>query len=234
MILMRHDFPAARPTPLPTPFGSRHPSPAVVTACIATAIALCALTPRNIAAQMPDSMNVSHSGIYRTSADFLAAKLDFGIDCHVEKHRIDRHTFLGRPYLDVTHGGETTRLQKRDVFAYRECDGTVMRFDDGREVTILGVGPIVLYAGAIMVSSGPKFMTRAEPVFYFGRTVADSLQPLTREALKNVFAGDHALHDRLDAAFSSDATLAAFDHRHHVYRVFRMISAGPAPNPRAP
>lgn len=109
-----------------------------------------------------------------------------------------------------------------------------MRFDEGREVAVLGVGPIVLYAGATTISSGSKGAWRVEPVYYFSRTMADSLQPLTLEQLKNALGGDHALHDRLDAAFPSDAALAAFDTRHHVYRIFRVISGVPAPTPRAP
>ena len=197
-------------------------------------IAVAVLTASAIDAQMPDGVNVSRSGLYRTGSDFLSAKLEYGIDCRVESHRVDRHTLLGRPFLDVTHGGETTRLQKHDVFAYRQCDGTVIRFDDGREVTILGVGPIALYAGATMVSSGPKFMARAVPVLFFSRSVADSLQPLTREGIKNMFPGDHALHDRLDAAFQSDNALAAFDDRHHVYRIFRVIGATSTLERRSP
>ena len=170
----------------------------------------------SLGAQLPDSANAKRSGIYRTPADFLAGRLEFGIDCGTEQHRINRHTVLDRPYVDVTHNGSDTRLLKSDIFAYRECDGLLVRFVEGREYTVLAIGNIALYVRPVMMSVGKG--VRTEAAYYFSRTVADSVAPLTRAALKAAFPEQHTFHDRLDALIRSDAELAAYDTTHRTYR----------------
>ena len=183
----------------------------------ATTFVCLLLFTASIGAQLPDSANAKHSGIYRTPADFLAGRLEFGIDCGKAQHRINRHTVLDRPYVDVTHDGSDTRLLKSDIFAYRECDGLLVRFVEGREYTVLAVGNIALYVRPVMVSVGKG--ARAEAAYYFSRTVADSIAPLTRAALKAAFPEQHTFHDRLDALIRSDAELAGYDTTHRTYRV---------------
>ena len=170
----------------------------------------------SLGAQLPDSANAKRSGVYRTSSDLLAGRLEFGIDCDTEQHRINRHTVLDRPYVDVTHNGSDTRLLKSDIFAYRECDGLLVRFVEGREYTVLAMGNITLYVRPVMVSVGKG--VRTEAAYYFSRTVADSVAPLTRAALKAAFPEQHVFHDRLDALTRSDAELAAYDTTHGTYR----------------
>lgn len=174
------------------------------------------------AAQMPDSTNVGKSGVYRTAADFVAGRLEFPIVCATEQHRIDRHTALDRPYVDVTHAGERTRIAKNDLFGYRECGGLVVRFADGKEYTILGSGPLTLYARAVMVPVGKGFS--ATPVYYLSRTPDGPIGPLTRDAVMNLFPNDHRLHDQIDIAFRSDRELTAYDARHGQYRLLRWLS----------
>lgn len=201
---------------------------------IVVAVALAAgFAARGARAQLPDSVNAGRSGVYRTAADFTAGRLDFAIDCKTQRHRIDRHTFLNRSYLDVTHEGQRTRVAKRDVYGYRECDGSVVRFDDGREYTVVAAGRGVMYARPDMVPQAKGF--RVVPVYFFSRTPADTIRPLTRSALKDAFPDDHALHDRIDQTFRSDEELAAYDARHRQYRVLRFLAeALPANTARAP
>ena len=183
----------------------------------ATTFVCLLLFTASLGAQLPDSANAKRSGVYRTSADLLAGRLEFGIDCGKAQHRINRHTVLDRPYVDVTHDGIDTRLLKSEIFAYRECDGLLVRFVEGREYTVLAVGNIALYVRPVMVSVGKG--ARAEAAYYFSRTVADSIAPLTRAALKAAFPEQHTFHDRLDALIRSDAELAVYDTTHRTYRV---------------
>ncbi len=182
----------------------------------ATTFGCLFLVSAALGAQLPDSANAKRSGIYRTPADFLAGRLEVGIDCGTERHRINRHTVLDRPYVDVTHNGSDTRLLKSDIFAYRECDGLLVRFVEGREYSVLAIGNITLYVRPVMVSVGKG--ARTEAAYYFSRTVADSIAPLTRAALKAAFPEQHVFHDRLDALTRSDAELAAYDTTHRTYR----------------
>ena len=184
-------------------------------------------------APLPDSVNAARSGVYRTAADFLTGRLDFAIDCRREQHRIDRHSWRGRPYLDVTHGGGHTRLAKRDLYGVRDCDGTVIRFAGGHEYTVLAAATVgSIYARAVLAPAAKG--VRPVTTYYFSRAAGDTLVPLTRAAVKDAFPDDHALHDRVDAAFRSDEELAAFDARHGQYRLLWVLdrARGGTPTPR--
>ena len=181
-------------------------------------------------APLPDSANAARSGVYRTAADFLTGRLDFAIDCRREQHRIDRHTWRGRPYVDVTHGGARSRLAKRDLYGVRDCDGTVVRFAGGHEYTVLAAAPVgTLYARAVVAPAAKG--VRPVTTYHFSRAAGDSLVPLTRAAVKDAFPDDHALHDRVDETFRSDEELAAFDARHGQYRLLRVLDRARAGTP---
>ncbi len=189
------------------------------------------LLPSRFQAQVPDSGNAARSGIYRSAESFRTGILDLAIDCRTDAHRIDRHLLLARPYIDLTHEGVRTRINKRDVFGFRDCDGTIVRYVDGSEYAILSAGAILMYARSMMVPAGNREGYRIMPVRYFSLAASDTLIPLTRVAIKNAFPSHHALHEALDADFRTDDELGAFDGRHGVYRLQRVLTrfVGAAP-----
>lgn len=182
------------------------------------------LLASRMTAQVPDSSNAARSGIYRSAESFTKGTLELAIDCRAGTHRIDRHLLLSRPYLDIAHDGVRTRIHKRDIFGFRDCDGSVVRFVEGSEYAILSTGVILMYARSMMVPSGNREGYRIMPVRYFSLAASDTLLPLTREAIKNAFPAHHELHDALDADFRTDDELGAFDGRHGVYRLQRMLT----------
>lgn len=182
------------------------------------------LLASRMAAQVPDSSNAARSGIYRSAESFTKGTLELAIDCRAGAHRIDRHQLLSRPYIDIAHDGVRTRINKRDIFGFRDCDGAVVRFVDGKEYAILSAGIILMYARSMMVPSGNREGYRIMPVRYFSLAASDTLIPLTRVALKNAFPANHELRDALDATFRTDDELGAFDGRHGVYRLQRMLT----------
>ncbi|MBV5325066.1 MAG: hypothetical protein J0626_07270 [Rhodospirillaceae bacterium] len=133
--------------------------------------------------------------------------MELAIDCRAGTHRIDRHLLLSRPHLDIAHDGVRTRINKRDIFGFRDCDGSVVRFVEGSEYAILSTGVILMYARSMMVPAGNREGYR-----------------IMREAIKNAFPAHHELHEALDAGFRNDDELGAFDGRHGVYRLQRMLT----------
>lgn len=186
-------------------------------------IGLTLLTSR-FQAQVPDSGNAARSGIYRSAESFRTGLLELAIDCRTDAHRIDRHLFLARPYIDLTHEGVRTRINKRDLFGFRDCAGTIVRYVDGNEYAILSAGAILMYARSMMVPAGNREGYRIVPVRFFSRSASDSLRPLTRAALKSAFPDEHDLHEALDAAFRSDEELGAFDARHGAFRLQKLLA----------
>lgn len=164
----------------------------------------------------------ARSGLYLTAADYAAGRLTYGIDCRTGRHEIDRHTLLGRPYVDVTHEGQRYRHAKRETYGYRECGGRVARFLERHEYDVLSAGPLFLYSGDVLVP-GPKGGVLRATGYFFSTASDTPLSPLTRAALKASYPNHHRFHELLDRNVRSDAELAVYDAPHEQYRVVRLL-----------
>ena len=162
------------------------------------------------------------SGVYLTAADFTARRLANEIDCRVAKHKIDRHTFLNRPYVDVRHGDEKMRHAKADIFGYRGCDTTDVRFAEGREFRVLATAPLVLYEARWSEMRGKAVAQMV--VRRFSVSPDAPLRPVTRDELKRAFPENHRLHHLLDDMVRSDQELMVYDALHREYRVARLLA----------
>ena len=191
-----------------------------VIALLAAALPLIAQDTATVArGSVPEQFR---SGVYLTAADFTARRLTHEIDCRVATHKIDRHTFLKRSYVDVTHGDERMRHAKRDIFGYRGCDGADVRFADGREYRVLSTAPLLLYERRSLKRRGRSAYTAVE---YRFSTWADApLRPVTRAEIKRAFPDNHELYRLLDEEVRSDQELMVFDALRREYRVSQLLA----------
>ena len=88
----------------------------------------------------------AHSGIYLTLTDFHAGKLTYEIDCSSEKHKIKLHDFANKSHIDVIHDGMKYTLQKKDIYAFADCDNHVFRFFNNSEYQLHESLPINIYS----------------------------------------------------------------------------------------
>ena len=192
------------------------------------AAALVALAPGLAHAQASGTADSTSSGIYLTAGNYAAGTLTHAIDCRTATHKIDRHTFLNRPYIDVEHEGQRSRYQKREIYGFRDCDGWDVRSVDGREYRVLAAGALTLYARESYISR-----TKGSPqqivTYHFSTSPAGPVQPLTRGTLRRAFSENHRFHDLLDATFQSDAALADYDNFHREYKIVRLLARSAAP-----
>lgn len=145
-----------------------------------------------------------NSGIYLNASDFTAGKLTYEINCSTEKHKIKLNEFLNQDYITVVHDKQPYKLQKKEIFGYKDCDNLTYRFSDKSHYLILNpTEEIILYKHTIDASKNQE----AEVHYYFSISGAGEIQTLTLINLKKAFPENHKLHDALDAEFKSDGSI---------------------------
>ncbi len=163
-----------------------------------------------------------NSGVYLSASDFASGKLAYEINCSTEKHKIKLNEFLNQDYITVVHDNKSHKLQKKEIFGYKDCDNLTYRFAGNSHYVILNpTEKILLYKHTVDASKNQK----AEVHYYFSVSGAGEMQTLTLMNLKKAFPDNHKLHDALDAEFKSDDQLALYDEFHKMYKVNRLYTA---------
>jgi hypothetical protein len=163
-----------------------------------------------------------NSGVYLSASDFASGKLAYEINCSTEKHTIKLNEFLNQDYITVIHNKQSHKLQKKEIFGYKDCDNLTYRFAGNSHYVILNpTEDILLYKHTVEASKNQK----AEVHYYFSVSSAGELQTLTLMNLKEAFPENHKLHDALDAEFKADDQLAQYDSFHKMYKVNRLYAS---------
>src|ERR1035437_7067448 len=68
------------------------------------------------------------SGVFKTYADFSTGKMEYGINCATESHKIRLNDFLGKDYITVVHDRKPYNLKKAETWGYQLCDEKIIRF----------------------------------------------------------------------------------------------------------
>ncbi len=155
-------------------------------------------------------------GIYLNAGDYEHARLTTESECKSTGHNVELHDVLNKPYIHVTHEGETRRYLKSDIFGFHECDGRDYRFVGTREYRILEARDVLVY-------SRRRGGRHTHYQYFFSAGAAGPVLPLTREHLKRAFSNNHAFLDALDHTFRRDADLTRYDQSHKMFTVNRLL-----------
>ncbi|MBK8884577.1 MAG: hypothetical protein IPN67_20150 [Bacteroidales bacterium] len=74
------------------------------------------------------SLQGQKSGVFRTYSDYTTGKMEYGIDCATEKHKIILNDFLSKDFIKVVHEGKRFNLKKNEIWGFQMCDDKVNRF----------------------------------------------------------------------------------------------------------
>ena len=195
----------------------------ILTLAGAAAIGGCIVTRPPALRSSPDDQRAARqSGLYVTAGDFDAHRLTDPIACASASRPLDRDAFGGAEVL--SWGGATPPAQysKTGIFGFRACDGTDVRFVRGANFRVVRASPLYLYQHEYQVPMG-RSGSRLVAEYFFSTTPADSVRPLTVDALKQAYPQNHRFHDLLDLAFRQDGELMRYDDFHHEYRVARLL-----------
>jgi len=163
------------------------------------------------------------SGIYLTAAGYDEGRLTSEGHCGSKDHKLELHDVLNKSYIHVTHGIETTRYAKSDLFGFRACDGKDYRFVSTQEFRILEAKELYIYAQRV---GGGRVVRE---VYHFSKGSNGTVLPLTLENLKHAFPDNHAFQESLDRVFGAKKDLAQYDRVHKMFKVNRLLITAHTP-----
>ena len=167
------------------------------------------------------------SGIYLTAADYQNRRLTSESDCNAPGHKVELHDVLRKPFIDVTHDGETRQFLKSEVYGFRTCDGREFRFVDNKEYQILEALGLSIYSVDLPAREGKDLARGRATVreYFFSVGAAGPVVRLTRENLKRALPDNHRFHDSIDQMFTSDEDASLYDAFHKMFKVNRLLIA---------
>jgi len=165
------------------------------------------------------------SGVFKTYADFQSVKMDYGINCQTEKHKIKLNEFLGKDFITVIHEEKPYDLKKAEIWGFQLCDEKVVRFQGNDHYTSEDNGVLWIYAKQFEKMVSPKSGTKTTTTYYFSKGGDGVIMELTLLNLKAAFPDNHKLHDAIDAQFKSDASLSEFDQYHKHYKINHFLES---------
>ena len=178
--------------------------------------------PPAVAAAPPAS-----SGIYLNAADYAEHRLSSEGDCKSSTHKLELHDVLNKPYIHVTHGTETKRYEKSNLFGFRSCAGLDYRFAGNHEYQILEARQLYIYVVQAPARLGKDTASGLNKVstYYFSAGANGQIVSLTVSNLKQAFPDNHRFHDGLDQMLGTVGDLAQYDDFHKMFKVNRLLIA---------
>jgi len=132
---------------------------------------------------MLTSIGVGRSGLYVTPADFEAERLTDSRACPPGSRAVEQDKFSEDATISMPGVEGARRFDKSATYGFRTCDGTDIRFIGGTSYQVVPAPPLFLYQHSTVVAAG-KGGSRLVVDYGFGTRAADSMRPLTMNALK--------------------------------------------------
>ena len=171
------------------------------------------------------SLFAQKSGVFKTYADFTSGKMEYGIDCATEKHKIRLNEFLGKDFITVVHEGKPYNLKKAEIWGYQLCDDKIVRFQDNEHYPVKDRGVLWIYTKQTVKGAGYRGGTKTITTYYFSKGGDNGILELTPLNLKASFPDNHMLHDAIDAQFKSATSLSEYDKFHKQYKINHFLES---------
>ena len=165
------------------------------------------------------SLFAQKSGVYKTFADYTSGKMEYGIDCSTEKHKIRLNEFLDKNYITVVHEGKPYNLKKAETWGFQLCDEKIVRFQDNEHYPVADRGVLWIYTKQTVKGVGQRGGVKTITTYYFSKGGDNGILELTPLNLKASFPDNHMLHDAIDAQFKSATSLGEYDEFHKHYKI---------------
>ena len=170
------------------------------------------------------SLFAQKSGVFKTFADYTSGKMEYGIDCATEKHKIKLNEFLGKDYITVVHDGKSYKLQKAETWGYQLCDEKVVRFQENEHFEVADKGVLWIYTKQTVLAASPRGGTKTINSYYFSKGGDNGILELTLLNLKAIFPDNHKLHDAIDGQFKTNTSLSEYDQFHKHYKINHFLA----------
>jgi hypothetical protein len=166
------------------------------------------------------------SGVFRTYSDYSTGKMEYGINCATEKHKIILNDFLGKNFITVVHEGKRYDLKKNEIWGYQMCDEKVIRFQRKEHFQLQEKNVLWIYIQQNVQSGNPKTAgSKTVTTYYFSKSGDSKIKDLTLLNIKATFPDNHMLHDAIDIQFKSDGSLNEYDEFHKLYKINHFLES---------
>ena len=165
------------------------------------------------------SLFAQKSGVYKTFADYTSGKMEYGIDCSTEKHKIRLNEFFDKNFITVVHEGKPYNLKKAETWGFQLCDEKIVRFQDNEHYPVADRGVLWIYTKQTVKGVGQRGGAKTITTYYFSKGGDNGILELTPLNLKASFPDNHMLHDAIDAQFKSATSLGEYDEFHKHYKI---------------
>lgn len=166
------------------------------------------------------------SGVFNTFSDYKTGKMEYGIDCATEKHKIKLNDFWSKDYITVIHEGKSYDLKKAEIWGFQLCDEEIIRFQGKEDFQVSEKGLLWIYTKQTLQAGNPKnAVSKYITSYYFSKDGDGKILELTPDNVKAAFPDNHKLHDAIDAQFTSVASLSEFDEFHKQFKINHFLQA---------
>ena len=160
------------------------------------------------------------TGIYLTSKDFAQRRLSYASSCDDQQHAVKLGSLFNQTIVTVNYKNEKLKLNKSELFGYRDCTKRVFRFYKDLEFRIISTVGIYIYFRE--EESGTGKNSEIADLFFFSVTIDSDLVPLTKDNLRVAYARNEKFLDMVDSNFNDDIELSIYDKTHKRYRLIRL------------
>ncbi|MBK9283232.1 MAG: hypothetical protein IPM51_02825 [Sphingobacteriaceae bacterium] len=155
-------------------------------------------------------------GVYLTTDDFKKGKLMYDIDCSTEKQKIKLFNFFTKPYFDVYYQGEKFRLQKNQVYGFKDCHDRTFRFYENMEFQLVEAGKIYLYFQEQLMFT--EKAGSSSDAFFFSTEPGSVIKPLNVSNLKKAYPTNKTFHKLMDTQINN-RNINAYDSLNKMYKI---------------
>ena len=172
------------------------------------------------------SLFAQKSGVFKTHADYETGKMEYGINCATESHKIKLNDFFGKDFITVVHEGKPYNLKKSEIWGFQLCDEKILRFQGKEDYSVGDKGILWVYSKQSTAPGNAKTgSSKTVITFYFSKGGDGAIKELTLLNLKAAFPDNHMLYDAIDVQFKSNESLGKYDEFHKHYSINHFLES---------
>ncbi len=172
------------------------------------------------------SLFAQKSGVFKSFADYKTGKMEYGINCATEMHKIKLNDFFGKDYITVIHDGKSYELKKAETWGFQLCDEKIVRFQGKEDFQVSEKGILWIYSKQTLQAGNPKnTASKYITSYYFSKDGEAKILELTPNNVKAAFPDNHKLHDAIEMQFPTSASISEFDEYHKKFKINHFLEA---------
>jgi len=157
------------------------------------------------------------SGVYITAKDYKKNKLHVEADCFNDKNKFEKNDYIWTSTFVVIHKGKRITYQKKDIYAYRDCNNKIWRFYKDQAYQIMETKAIYIYTTQKTILN--DVVIEKDPIVYFSAGPEGEIKELTIANLKLTFPENWIFLNMVQVEPEPEKSIRAYDAEHKMYRV---------------